>query len=87
MLSDTHQTGPKKFLLLVKLKIQFHGHVISDLNGEEIIRTFHEKELQKTNQQEFRILKVIKKKGDKLYVKWKGYENSFSSWIDKKDLV
>ena len=35
----------------------------------------------------FRIEKVIKGKGDKLYVKWKGYDNSFNSWIDKKDLV
>ena len=41
----------------------------------------------KNDQQEFRIEKVIKKKGDKLYVKWKGYDNSFNSWIDKKDLV
>ena len=46
-------------------------YVINDLNGEEIIGTFYEKELQKTNQQEFRIEKVIKKKGNKLYVKWK----------------
>ena len=37
-------------------------YVISDLNGEEIIGTFYEKELQKTNQQEFRTEKVIKKK-------------------------
>ena len=62
-------------------------YVINDLNGEEIIGTFYEKEPQKTNQQEFRIEKVIKKKGDKLYVKWKGYDSSFNSWIDKKDLV
>ena len=62
-------------------------HVINDVNGKEIIGTFYEKELQKTNQQEFRIEKVIKKKGDKLYVKWKGYDSSFNSWIDKKDLV
>ena len=62
-------------------------YVINDLNGEEIIGTFYEKELQKTNQQEFRIEKVIKRKGDKLYVKWKGYDNSFNSWIDKKDFV
>ena len=62
-------------------------YVINDLNGEEIIGTFYEKELQKTNQQEFRIEKVIKRKGDKLYVKWKGYDNSFNSWIDKKDLI
>ena len=30
---------------------------------------------------------MIKRKGDKLYVKWKGYDNAFNSWIDKKDLV
>ena len=62
-------------------------YVINDLNGEEITGTFYEKELQKINQQEFRIEKVIKKKGDELYVKWKGHDNSFNSWIDKKDLV
>ena len=62
-------------------------YVIDDLNGEDIIGTFYEKELQKTNQNEFRIEKVIKRKGDKLYVKWKGYDNSLNSWIDKKDLV
>ena len=62
-------------------------YVINDLNGEEITGTFYKKELQKTNQEEFRIEKVIKRKGDKIYVKWKGYDNSFNSWIDKKDLV
>ena len=60
-------------------------YVINDLNGEEIIGTFYEKEPQKTNQQEFRIEKVFKKKGDELYVKCKGYDSSFNSWIDKKD--
>ena len=35
----------------------------------------------------YRIENVIKKKGDKWYVKWEGYDNSFNSWIDKKDLV
>ena len=62
-------------------------NVISDLNGKEIAGSFYEKELQKTNQKEFRIEKVIKKKGNKLYVKWKGYNNSFNNWIDKKDLI
>ena len=57
------------------------------INGEEITGTFYEKELQKTNQEEFRIEKVIRRKGDKLYVKWKGYDNSFNSWIDKANLV
>ena len=62
-------------------------NVINDLNGEVITGIFYEKELQKINQQEFRVEKVITKKGDKLYVKWKGYDNSFNSWTDKKDLV
>ena len=62
-------------------------YVINDLNGEKIIETFYEKELRKTNQGEFKIEKVIKKKGNKLYVKWKGYDNSFNSWIGKKDKV
>ena len=62
-------------------------YVIDDLNSEEIIGSFYEKELQKTNQEEFRIEKVIKRKGNKIYVKWKGYNNSFNSWIDKASLV
>ena len=62
-------------------------YLINDLNGEEIKGSFYEKELQKTNQKEFRIEKVIKRKGNKLCVKWKGYNNSFNSWIDKKDIV
>ena len=63
------------------------AYVINDLNDNEITGAFYEKELQKTNQQEFRIEKIIKKKGDKLYVKWKGYDSSFNGWIDKKELV
>ena len=54
---------------------------------KKLLEHFYEKELQEIDQQEFRIEKVIKKKGDKLYVKWKGYDNSFNSWIEKKDLV
>ena len=60
-------------------------YIINDLNGDEIIGTFYEKELQKTNQQEFRTEKAIKRKGDKLYVKCKGCDSSFNSWIDKKE--
>ena len=58
-----------------------------DLNVEEIVGRFYKKELQKTNQEDFRIVKVIKKKGDKLFVKWKGYNNLFNNWIDKKDIL
>ena len=40
----------------------------------------------KKKEKKNRIEKVIKRKGDQLYVKWKGYNNSFNSWIDKKDI-
>ena len=59
-------------------------YVISDFKGEEITGTFYENELQKINQQTFMIEKVIKKEGDKLYVKWKGYNSSFNSLIDNR---
>ena len=62
-------------------------YVIRDRNGEEIIGALYEKELQKTNQKEFRIENVIKGKGNKLYVKWKGYDNSLNSWIGKKKIL
>ena len=43
--------------------------------------------MQKANQKEFKIEKVINRKGDKVYVKWKGDYSSFDSWLDKKDTV
>ena len=57
------------------------------MNNEQIIGIFYEKELQKTNQEKFRTDKINKRKGDKLYVKWKGYDSSFNSWIDKKGII
>ena len=79
---------PEEIFVVKKIKNTVRWtYVISDLNGEKLLVVFYEKELQKTDQKEFRIEKVITKKGDKLYVKWKGYDNSFNDWIDKKDLV
>ena len=49
---------------------------------KKLLAVFYEKELQKTNQKEFRIKKVIKRKRNVLYVKWRGYHNSFNTWID-----
>ena len=79
---------PEEIFVIKKIKnVVPWSYVISDLNGEEIIGSFYEKELLKTNQKEFRIEKVIKREGNKLYVKRKEYNNSFNSWIDKKDLI
>ena len=59
-------------------------YVISYLNSEEILGTFYGKKIQKINQYEFKVEKVIEIKSDKLYVIWDGYDNSFNSEIDKK---
>ena len=54
---------------------------------KKLVEVFTKKNLPKTNQEKFRIEQIIKRKGDKLYVKWKGYDNSFNSWINKKYIV
>ena len=59
---------------------------ISGFNGEPIDRSFYEKELPKTSQKKFRIENIIKRKGDKLCIKWNRYNNSFNSSINKKDI-
>ena len=82
-----HETGVEAFVVSKIENTVPQTYVINDLNGEEITRKFYEKDLQKTNQQKFRIEKVIRKKGDKLCVNWKGYASSLNSWIDKNDLV
>ena len=71
----------------IKKKTVPWTYVINDLNGEEIAGIFYKNELQKTNQKNFKIEKVIKKKENKLYVKWKVYDNSFNSWFGKSDLI
>ena len=51
---------------------------------KEFLEPFSKKNCKKTNQKEFRTEKVIKRKGDRLNVKWKCYDNLFNSLIDKK---
>ena len=60
---------------------------LTDLQGEEIKGTFYEPELQKTEQQIYRIEKVIKKEKGRSFVKWKGYSDKFNSWVDNKELI
>ena len=71
--------GLKKFLWLKKVKNTIlWTYVISGLKGE-VVGTFYKKVLQKINQKQFRVEKVIKRKGNKLYVKWESYNSSFNS--------
>ena len=81
----------ERFIRTLKNKITVKNtvpwtYVISDLNNGQIISSLYGKELQKTSQKEFRIEKVIEKKGDKIYVKWEGYSDLFNSWIDQNEI-
>ena len=76
----TLQVGLKKFLWSQKLKMLFRGAILL------MILMFYENKFQKPNQEEFRKEKVVIGQDNKLYVKWKGYDNWFNIWIDKKDI-
>ena len=54
--------------------------------GEPIKGTFYEQELQATAQQIFRIERVIRRAGNRAYVKWRGYSNVFNSWIPLQNI-
>ena len=73
--------------VLVVKNIVLWTYVINDLNGEEIALTFLKKESPKTNQRKFRIENVIRKNGNKLYLKWTDYDNTFNNWIDMNDVL
>ena len=80
------QIGLKKLLLLKKLKILCHGHMLLViLKVRKLFECFIKKNCKK-NQKEFRVEKVIKRK-KKSHVKWKGYDSSFNSCIHKKDII
>ena len=65
---------------------------LEDTRGEKIQGTFYEQELQKTTQEIYRVEKVVRKRTRRrdgvkeVYVKWRGYNNSFNSWIPASDL-
>ena len=80
--SQSKKISLLRYILIIGVKKFLYG-----LKGEKILGKFLQKKvLQKTNHKEFRIAKLIKRKGNKLYVKWKGYDNSLDSWIDKRIL-
>ena len=50
---------------------------------KKLLEVFGKNNCRKLLKKKFRIEKVLKRKGDKLNVKWRGYDNCFNSCIDK----
>ena len=62
-------------------------YYLKDLNNEKLKGSFYEQVLQKTKQDDlYTIEKILKTKNNKIFVKWRGYDSSFNSWINK-DMV
>ena len=63
-------------------------YYLKDLNNEKLQGTFYEQELQKTQQDGlYTIEKILKTNKNKIFVKWRGYNSSFNSWIDKNTVT
>ena len=63
-------------------------YYLKDLNNEKLNGTFYEQELQKTKQDDlYTIEKILKTKNNKIFVKWRGYDSSFNSWINKNTVT
>ena len=63
-------------------------HYLKDLNNEKLDGTFYEQELQKNKQDDlYTIKKILETDKDRIYVKWRGYDNSFNSWINKNNVA
>ena len=59
------------------------------MNDEIIKGIFYEKELQltKNTTDKYIIEKILKTKGNNIFVKWRRYSNNFNSWIDKNSVT
>lgn len=63
-------------------------YMLEDSHGEEIKGAFYDYELQKTKFPDVNLVeKVLKQKGNQLYVKWLGFDSRHNSWISKNHLV
>ena len=62
-------------------------YILKDENGNIIRGGFYTEELLKTKYKDMYLVeKVIRRKGDLLYVKWLGFPSSQNSWISAKDV-
>lgn len=68
-----------------------YTYVLKDMNGEIIAGSFYNEELQKIDQDVYRIEKIIRKKKingvEHGLVKWLGYSNKFNEWKPLSEII
>lgn len=63
-------------------------YILKDLSGENIRGCFYKEELQRTNETEnYLVEKVLRRRGNDVFVKWLGFDDSNNSWIPKQNLL
>ncbi|KAK9701381.1 hypothetical protein QE152_g30661 [Popillia japonica] len=63
-------------------------YLLNDMNGDPILGSFYEQELQKAKHEDaYLVEKVLRRKGNKVYVKWLGFPKTHNSWIDKTNAL
>lgn len=72
-------------------KIQYTNpttYLLKDENNKDILGGFYKEQLEKVKYSDvYLVEKVLKKRGDNVYVKWLGFDNKHNSWINNKDVV
>lgn len=62
-------------------------YLLSDIYGNPIQGGFYEEEIQKVKHPDvYLVEKILKRKGDKVLVKWLGFDSSHNSWESAKNL-
>lgn len=84
----TPNWSPEIFKIIALSKKFPVTYKLQDYQFKQIAGCFYEYELQKTkNSNNFLVEKILKRKGNQIFVKWYGFDDSHNSWVNKSDLI
>src|SRR5580765_1215837 len=64
------------------------SYLLEDYRKKSVAGAFYEHELHRANYPDvYLVEKVLRRRGDEVYVKWLGFDNSHNSWIHKDNVI